>query len=134
MTQDWLTELERLARGDGNPVYAWEAVAHCERPSDLPAWVFEYLQGAATRLITLDPNPKTLAADVLQALWLSGDGGPSALRRAETAKRKRAALDFMADQVPVVGVSEAATAAAEKYGLAASTLKGYWYEKQRGAA
>lgn len=130
---DELERLERLADDSQNPVFAWNAIALCERPEQVPVWVLDYLRGCAERLATINPDPRNLAAAVLDALWLSGKGGPGVFRKAEAMKRRSLALDHMAKRIPEVGIDAAADEAGELSGYAASTLRGYWFEAQRCA-
>lgn len=129
---DRLAELERLADETGNPVFAWEALSLCEKPEELPAWAWDYLSGCASRLLELEPDPKRLAAAVLDALWLSGSGGPGLFKRATAARRRREALEHMAELlVAGANVDDAAKQAAEGTGLSWSTLRGYHFEGRR---
>jgi hypothetical protein len=126
-----LERLERLADDSQNPVFAWNALALCECPEQLPEWVWDYLRGCAERLALINPDPRSLASAVLDALWLSGKGGPGVFRKAEAARRQSDALEHMAARIPEVGIDKAANEASKLSGYAASTLRGYWYERQR---
>lgn len=53
------------------------------------------------------------------------------IQQAAKTKRKQDAIDYMAQLIPAHGVDEAASLAAERYGLKASTLRGYYFEARR---
>lgn len=130
---DRLAQLERLARETENPAFCWQAIAASESPADLPGWCWLYLRDAANRLLALDPDPRTLPGAILEALGLTGPGGPGAFKRAASAERKQAALEHMTKLIPAHGIDTAAELIAQQSDFSAGTLKTYYHQHKRGA-
>lgn len=130
---DRLEQLQHLYES-GNPVAAWEALTLVlsRDPAGLPDWVAEYLLTAAERILQIDPDPKSVAGAVLDALELSGTGGPSLVRQYQTARRRAAALDDMAEQI-AQGTSPdmAAATAGARHGYSETSLMTYWRQTRR---
>jgi hypothetical protein len=75
----------------GNPMYAWEAL-HARADRSVPAWVLEYLQAAASRLLALTSKPNKIPSSsaISEALGFKRpgrSGGGTALSDYSSGRR-----------------------------------------------